>query len=54
MAEQKKDVTIVCFSGDFDKILAAFTMATGAAATNRKVTGYFECGRAFGKCSAFM
>jgi len=39
--EQKKDVTIVCFSGDFDKIVAAFTMATGAAATNRKVTMFF-------------
>jgi len=37
----KKDVTIVCFSGDFDKVLAAFTMATGAAATNRKVTMFF-------------
>jgi len=37
----KKDLTIVCFSGDFDKILAAFVMATGAAATNRKVTIFF-------------
>jgi len=37
----KKDVTIVCFSGDFDKVVAAFTMATGAAATNRKVTMFF-------------
>ncbi len=37
----KKDLTIVCFSGDFDKVLAAFVMATGAAATNRKVTIFF-------------
>lgn len=37
----KKDLTIVCFSGDFDKVVAAFTMATGAAATNRKVTMFF-------------
>jgi len=41
MSQTKKDLTIVCFSGDFDKILAAFTMATGAAATNRKVTMFF-------------
>ena len=41
MKESKKDVTIVCFSGDYDKVIAAFTMATGAAATNRKVTMFF-------------
>jgi len=41
MKHAKKDVTIVCFSGDFDKVVAAFTMATGAAATNRKVTMFF-------------
>ena len=40
MAEHK-DLTIVCFSGDFDKVVAAFTMAAGAAATNRKVTMFF-------------
>ncbi|RMH61699.1 MAG: hypothetical protein D6678_02905 [Zetaproteobacteria bacterium] len=39
--ESKKDLTIVCFSGEFDKLLAAFTIATGAAATNRKVTMFF-------------
>jgi len=39
--EGKKDVTIVCFSGEFDKLLAAFTIATGAAATNRNVTMFF-------------
>jgi len=37
----KKDLSLVCFSGDFDKVLAAFVMATGAAATNRKVTIFF-------------
>lgn len=37
----KKRISIVCFSGDFDKILAAFTIATGAAATNREVTMFF-------------
>lgn len=36
-----KDISIVCFSGDFDKMLAAYTIATGAAATNRKVTMFF-------------
>ncbi len=34
-------LSIVCFSGDYDKLLAAFTMATGAAATNRQVTMFF-------------
>ncbi|ATX81271.1 Peroxiredoxin family protein [Mariprofundus ferrinatatus] len=37
----KKKISIVCFSGDFDKIVAAFTIATGAAATNREVTMFF-------------
>lgn len=37
----KKKISIVCFSGDFDKIVAAFTIATGAAATNREVTLFF-------------
>ncbi len=37
----KKDISIVCFSGDFDKMAAAFTIATGAAATNRRVTMFF-------------
>ncbi len=34
-------ISIVCFSGDFDKALAAFTIATGAAATGRKVNMFF-------------
>jgi len=37
----KKKISIVCFSGDFDKMLAAYTIATGAAATNREVTMFF-------------
>jgi len=40
MSEHKK-ISIVCFSGDFDKMLAAYTIATGAAATNREVTMFF-------------
>jgi peroxiredoxin family protein len=41
MTGEHKKVSIVCFSGDFDKVLAAFTIATGAAATNREVTIFF-------------
>lgn len=41
MSGEHKKVSIVCFSGDFDKVLAAFTIATGAAATNREVTIFF-------------
>ncbi|MBI3985507.1 MAG: DsrE/DsrF/DrsH-like family protein [Lentisphaerae bacterium] len=37
--EQK--LSIVCFSGDFDKAVAAFTLATGGAATGRPVTMFF-------------
>ncbi|MES0371838.1 MAG: DsrE/DsrF/DrsH-like family protein [Mariprofundaceae bacterium] len=40
MSDHKK-ISIVCFSGDFDKIIAAYTIATGAAATNREVTMFF-------------
>jgi len=39
--KDKKNVSIVCFSGEFDKLIAAFTIATGAAATNRQVTIFF-------------
>ncbi|MBF0280975.1 MAG: DsrE/DsrF/DrsH-like family protein [Zetaproteobacteria bacterium] len=38
---EHKKISIVCFSGDFDKIVAAYTIATGAAATNREVTLFF-------------
>jgi peroxiredoxin family protein len=39
--EQKEKLSIVCFSGDFDRAIAVFTLATGAAATNREVTIFF-------------
>jgi peroxiredoxin family protein len=39
--EQKEKLSIVCFSGDFDRAVAVFTIATGAAATNREVTIFF-------------
>ena len=39
--EPKEKLSIVCFSGDFDRAVAAFTIATGAAATNREVTMFF-------------
>ena len=38
---EHKKISIVCFSGEFDKMLAAYTIATGAAATNREVTMFF-------------
>jgi len=37
----KKKLSIVCFSGDYDKVIAAYTLATGAMATNREVTMFF-------------
>lgn len=37
----KKKISIVCFSGDYDKVIAAYTIATGAMATNREVTMFF-------------
>jgi peroxiredoxin family protein len=36
--EKKKKATIILMSGDFDKIFAALTIATGAAASNMDVT----------------
>jgi peroxiredoxin family protein len=39
--EDREKLSIVCFSGDFDRAVAAFTIATGAAATNRDVTMFF-------------
>ncbi|UCE97600.1 MAG: DsrE/DsrF/DrsH-like family protein [Dehalococcoidia bacterium] len=38
---EKKKATIIVISGDFDKLFAAFTIATGAAATNMDVTLFF-------------
>jgi peroxiredoxin family protein len=39
--EERKKATIIVISGDFDKLFAAFTIATGAAATNMDVTMFF-------------
>ena len=38
---EKKKLSIVVFSGDFDRAVAAFTMATGAAAVNWEVNLFF-------------
>ncbi len=39
--ENIKKLSIICFSGDFDKAVAALTMATGAAAVNWEVNLFF-------------
>lgn len=39
--ETTKKLSIICFSGDFDKALAAFTLATGSAAVNWEVNMFF-------------
>jgi peroxiredoxin family protein len=36
-----KKLSIVCFSGDFDKAVAVFTLASGAAAVNYEVNLFF-------------
>lgn len=38
MSEQRKKTTIVLFSGDYDKAMAAYIIATGAAAYDHEVT----------------
>ena len=38
---QKKKLSLICFSGDFDKAIATFTLATGAAAVNYEVNVFF-------------
>ncbi|MFA6335781.1 MAG: DsrE/DsrF/DrsH-like family protein [Bacteroidales bacterium] len=40
MAEQKK-LSIISFSGDFDKLTAVFTLATGASAIGYEVNIFF-------------
>jgi len=40
MSEQKK-LSIISFSGDFDKLTAVFTLATGAAAVGYEVNIFF-------------
>lgn len=37
----KKKLSIIAFSGDFDKLVAVFTLATGAAAVNYEVNLFF-------------
>lgn len=37
----KKKISLILFSGDFDKAIAAFTLAAGAAAVNYEVNLFF-------------
>ncbi|URA09235.1 DsrE/DsrF/DrsH-like family protein [Thermospira aquatica] len=39
--ENQKKISIVCFSGDFDKAIAIFTIASGAAAVGYEVNLFF-------------
>jgi peroxiredoxin family protein len=39
--QKKKKLAMVVFSGDMDKLFAAFSIATGAAASNMDVTMFF-------------
>ena len=39
--EKKNKLSMVIFSGDMDKLFAAFSIATGAAASNMEVTMFF-------------
>lgn len=39
--EKRKKLSMVVFSGDMDKLFAAFSIATGAAASNMEVTMFF-------------
>ena len=39
--DKQKKLSIVCFSGNFDKALAVFTLASGAAACNYEVNIFF-------------
>jgi peroxiredoxin family protein len=41
MTTEKKKLSIICFSGDFDKLVAAFTLASGSAAVNHEVNIFF-------------
>lgn len=41
VSENKKDMTIIVFSGDYDKAIAAFILANGATAMGKKVTMFF-------------
>ena len=41
MEDNKKKLTLIVFSGDMDKLFAAFSIATGAAAADMEVTMFF-------------
>lgn len=41
MTEKKEKMTIILFSGELDKAIAAFTLATTAAASNMDVSIFF-------------
>ena len=41
MAKRKKKLSIICFSGNFDKAIAVFTLAAGTAAFNYEVNLFF-------------
>ena len=41
MSEQSQKVSIVVFSGEMDKVMAAFIIATGAAASGMEVDMFF-------------
>ena len=40
----KKKLSIIAFSGDFDKLTAVFTLATGAAAVDMRSTCFSPSG----------
>lgn len=39
--EENKRLSLICFSGDFDKLIATFTLASGAAAVGYEVSVFF-------------
>ncbi|MFC1847105.1 DsrE/DsrF/DrsH-like family protein, partial [Chloroflexota bacterium] len=39
--EKKKKLSMIVFSGDMDKLFAAFIVASGAAAVNMEVVMFF-------------
>jgi len=41
MENEKKNMTLIVFSNDMDKAMAAFILATGAASSGMKVTMFF-------------
>ncbi len=43
--ERKNKLSMVVFSGDLDKLLAAFIIATGAAAMGLEVVSFLPSGR---------